>query len=197
MNQIIYRLLYRFTRPGWDTGITPPEVLQALAAGDLPAGPALDLGCGTGTNVITLAQHGRQVIGLDFVPRAIAAAKEKARQAGLASQTRFLVADVTRLPELNLPPCAFALDMGCFHGLSPDQQTRYAAGLSAQLIPGARYMLYAADPLIEDGFHFGVGREQVERVFSPGFAITRAERGKFRRGESTWYWMTRSATAGH
>lgn len=52
MNPIIYRLLYRLTRPPWDTGITPPEVVATFAEGDLPPGPALDLGCGTGTNVI-------------------------------------------------------------------------------------------------------------------------------------------------
>jgi SAM-dependent methyltransferase len=189
MNQITYRLLYRLTRPGWDTGITPPEVVEAFAAGDLPSGPALDLGCGTGTNVIYMAKHGRQAFGVDFVPRAIAAAADKARRAGVADQTRFLVGDVTKLSGLGLPPCAFALDMGCFHGLNPEQQSRYAAGLAAQLLPSGRFMLYAADPLKEVGFRFGVAREQVERVFAPRCEITRTERGKFRSGGSTWYWM--------
>jgi len=193
LHPIFYGLLYRFTHPRWDTGITPHEVMQALAAGDIPAGPALDLGCGTGTNVITLARHGRQAFGLDFVPRAIAKAKEKARQAGLADQTRFFVADVTHLPQLGLPPCAFALDIGCFHDLHPNQQTRYAAALAAQLIPGGRYMLYAADPLREGGVRFGVTRQQVERVFAPAFTITHTERGPFGKGLSTWYWMTKRA----
>ena len=31
----------------WDSGITPPEIVELLA--ELPAGSALDLGCGTGT----------------------------------------------------------------------------------------------------------------------------------------------------
>ena len=195
MNQLIYRLLYRFTRPGWDTGVTPPEVLQALAGGDLPSGPALDLGCGTGTNAIYLAHQGRQAIGIDFVPRAIAAATEKARQAGVAGRTRFIVGDVTRLSSFGLPPCAFALDMGCFHGLNPEQQARYAAGLYAQLIPGGRYMLYAAHPISEGGVHFGLTPQQVEHVFSPRFAITHTEQGQFGRGTSTWYWMTATKDA--
>jgi cyclopropane fatty-acyl-phospholipid synthase-like methyltransferase len=190
MNPIIYRLMYRLTRPGWDTGITPPEVVAAFAEGDIPPGAALDLGCGTGTNVIYMAQQGRPAMGVDFVPRAIAMAIEKARQAGVAAQTRFQVGDVTHLPELGFPACGFALDMGCFHGLSLEQQGRYAAGLAAQLAPGGRFMLYAADPLTEGFVRFGSSREQVERVFSPRFAITRAERGKFGRGASTWYWMS-------
>jgi SAM-dependent methyltransferase len=192
MNQLIYRLLYRLTRPGWDTGVTPPEVVQAFTAGDMPAGAVLDLGCGTGTNTIYMARQRRQAFGVDFVPGAIAKATEKARQAGVADQTRFFVADVTQLSGLGLPLCAFALDMGCFHGLNLEQQGRYAAGLAAQLVPGGRFMLYAADPLREGGFRFGVTRAQVEQVFAPRFAITRAERGQFRPGgpASTWYWMT-------
>jgi cyclopropane fatty-acyl-phospholipid synthase-like methyltransferase len=190
MNPIIYRLMYRLTRPGWDTGITPPEVVATFAEGDVPPGAALDLGCGTGTNVIYMAKQDRQAIGVDFVSRAIAMAIEKARQAGVAAQTQFRVGDVTRLAEFGFPACGFALDMGCFHGLNPEQQTRYAAGLAAQLAPGGRFMLYAADPLKEGVVRFGVAREQVERVFSPSFAITRAERGKFGRGASTWYCMS-------
>jgi hypothetical protein len=80
--------------------------------------------------------------------------------------------------------------MGCFHGLSPEQQGRYATGLAAQLAPGGRFMLYAADPLTEGFDRFGIARDQVERIFSSSFAITRAERGKFGRGASTWYWMS-------
>jgi SAM-dependent methyltransferase len=190
MDRLIYRLMYRFTHPGWDTGVTPPEVVEAFARGEIPPGPTLDLGCGTGTNTIYIAQQGRQAIGIDFVPKAIAAAREKARQAGVASQTQFLVADVTDLAKLGLPLCAFAMDMGCFHSLNVEQQRRYAAGLAAQLLPGGRFMLYAADPRNEAGYRFGVSVQQVQAVFAPRFDITRTEPGRFRTGTSTWYWMT-------
>ncbi len=183
--------MYRFTRPGWDTGVTPPEVVAAFEQDQLLPGPALDLGCGTGTNVIYMAQHGRQTTGLDFVPRAIATAKAKARRAGVEGLTQFRVADVSNLGQLELPGCAFALDMGCFHGLSAEQQSRYGASLAALVVPGGRYMLYAADPHNESGYRFGVSRQQVEAVFGPSFEITHTERGTFRRGLSTWYWMTR------
>ena len=59
---------WRGTTP-WDTNITPPEVKEFIAAA--PPGKALDLGCGTGTNAITLAQHGWQATGVDFAPKAI------------------------------------------------------------------------------------------------------------------------------
>ncbi len=190
-SQIIFRLMYLFTRPPWDTGVTPPEVVQAFEDGLVPPGPALDIGCGTGTNTIYMAQQGRQAFGVDFVPRAIAKANRKAQQAGVAGQTRFFVADVTDLARLELPRCAFALDMGCFHGLNAEQRHRYAAGLAAQLLPGGRYMLYAMHPSRDGRYRFGVTREQVQDVFLPRFEITRAEDGTFRRGTSTWYWMSR------
>jgi SAM-dependent methyltransferase len=193
MNNLIYRIMYLFTKPGWDTGVTPPEVVAAFEQDQIPAGPALDLGCGTGTNVIYMAQHGRQAIGVDFVPRAIAAAKDKARRANVAERTQFLVGDVSKLSQLGLPRCAYALDMGCFHGLSEEEQRRYAAALSALLVTGGRYMLFAADPHNEAGYHFGVERKQVEAVFGPTFDITHTERGPFGRNQATWYWMTRKA----
>jgi 2-polyprenyl-3-methyl-5-hydroxy-6-metoxy-1,4-benzoquinol methylase len=62
----------------WDTNISPPElveVVEGLRA--LPAGRALDLGCGTGTNSLYLARHGWKVTGIDFVAAAIERAREK------------------------------------------------------------------------------------------------------------------------
>jgi cyclopropane fatty-acyl-phospholipid synthase-like methyltransferase len=189
MNRLIYRLMYRFTKPGWDTGITPPEVVEAFQNGSLPEGPVLDLGCGTGTNAIYMARQGRQAFGLDYVPRAIETARRAAANAAVTERAQFFVADVTRLDTLKLPPCAFALDMGCFHDLSAEQQQRYAALLAAQLVPGGRYLLFTLKPRQEAGYRFGVSREQVEAVFSPGFEITRREDGM--GGGATWFWMTK------
>ena len=52
-----YDLMYRSTKPDWDSGVTPPEVV-ALVEQNRSRGRALDLGCGTGTNAIYLAQQG-------------------------------------------------------------------------------------------------------------------------------------------
>ena len=81
--------LWYFRRPPWDSGITPPELLEYLESRPA-AGRAIDLGCGTGTNVITMARMGWQVTGVDFVPKAIDLAREKARKAGLRLDDRDL-----------------------------------------------------------------------------------------------------------
>ena len=67
--RMMYSLMYRFGAPRWDTSITPPEVVAVIeGAAALPAGRALDLGCGTGTNVIYLAQHGWETMGVILPP---------------------------------------------------------------------------------------------------------------------------------
>ncbi|TMK17193.1 MAG: methyltransferase domain-containing protein [Actinobacteria bacterium] len=64
-----YRWMYRTGRTPWDTGVTPPEVVDLIEGpAAVAAGRALDLGCGTGTNVRYLAQHGWEATGVDAVP---------------------------------------------------------------------------------------------------------------------------------
>jgi SAM-dependent methyltransferase len=193
MNRLMFTLTYWLGQPRWDSGITPPEVIAAFAAGDIPPGAALDLGCGTGTNVIYMARQGRQAIGVDFIPQAIRQARRKADQAGVADRVQFHVGDVTRLGDLRLPPISFALDMGCFHGLDEDQRRRYLTGLSGLMLPGGRYMLYAAHPGSIRRRDFGISPETMQQIVATSFEITRMEHGSFggREWASTWYWLTR------
>ena len=67
----VYERQYRRGAPRWDTGVTPPEVVEVFEGEDPPSGRALDLGCGTGTNVLYLARHGFEVVGVDVSPLAI------------------------------------------------------------------------------------------------------------------------------
>jgi hypothetical protein len=82
-------------------------------------------------------------------------------------QEQFFVGDVTRLEQLGLPACGFALDMGCLHRLSPAAASRYATALSAQMLAGARYLLYAIDPRKEAGLSFGVSLARLQELYSP------------------------------
>ncbi len=114
--------LWYFRRPPWDTGITPPELMAFVAS--RPSGRALDLGCGTGTNAITLAQYGWQVTGIDFAMKAIRLARRKAIKASVVID--FHVGDVTRLEGIT-GLFDLVLDIGCFHSLTPEGKASLAA----------------------------------------------------------------------
>jgi SAM-dependent methyltransferase len=133
----LFYLFFYLGKPPWDTGITPPEVQDFVQ--NHPPGRALDLGCGTGTNVIYLAQHGWEVIGIDFVERAIRQARLKALQAGVTA--KFLSDDVTHLSAVS-GHFDLMLDIGCFHSLSPQAKRVYAANLSRLLGPHGTFLLY-------------------------------------------------------
>jgi SAM-dependent methyltransferase len=157
----------------WDTNITPPEIV-ALAE-RLPVGSAIDLGCGTGTNVIYLAQRGWRAVGVDFAPNAIGIARHKARRAGVEAFAKFYVSDVTKLEWLEssvYAPFTFAMDIGCLHALSPEAQRAYAAQLARLTASGATYALYAHQRRNQMQFDFTA--EHVERLFKPHFTLLQA-----------------------
>ena len=106
-----------------------------------PGQRVLDVATGQGTSTIFLAQHfGCEVVGVDYVRRAIRTAKSKAKQAGL--DINFLVDDVTRLEKVN-GPFDLILDIGCLHGLSSADKLAYARNLGRLLAPKGKYLLYA------------------------------------------------------
>lgn len=129
--------LWYYQRPPWDTGISPPELVDFIATH--PPGRALDIGCGTGTNAIALARHGWQVTGVDFARRAISIARRKARQAGVQADLR--VGDVTKFTDPG--PFDLVLDIGCFHSLPPNTRQDYTRNLTQWLAPQGTYLLYA------------------------------------------------------
>jgi SAM-dependent methyltransferase len=84
-----------------DHGLRDPAVRQAwadLLLPLLPPAPArvIDLGCGTGSLSVLLAQHGHQVRGLDLSGRMLAAAADKA--AALAVSVAFQQGDAADPP---------------------------------------------------------------------------------------------------
>jgi cyclopropane fatty-acyl-phospholipid synthase-like methyltransferase len=136
INRLFFSLWY-LRRPPWDTGVSPPELMDYIKSH--PVGKALDLGCGTGTNVITLAKSGWQVVGVDFVRRAINLAKKNAKQYDVQVDLR--VEDVTRLESV----CGkfdLVLDIGCFHSLPPSTRQSYILKIDQLLADGGTFLLY-------------------------------------------------------
>lgn len=134
--RLLFNLWY-LRNPPWDSGISPPELLEFIQ--NHPAGKAIDLGCGTGTNVITLAKAGWQVTGVDFASRAIGMAKSKLKREKVKADLS--VGDVTRLDHVT-GPFDLALDIGCFHSLPQTGKRDYLTQLDRILTPGGYWLMY-------------------------------------------------------
>jgi SAM-dependent methyltransferase len=191
--------MYQEGMTPWDTGISPPELLAAIQGdGALPPGRALDLGCGTGTNSLTMAAAGWQVVGVDFAAPAIAKAQAKAEQAEdmLAhahGSVTFIQADVTCLP----PPAPgehhqLLLDLGCLNGIPIARRPAYAAVLAQQAAPGALLLLYAHLPHSDGSGPLGSTPDELDALLAATFVLKHREMGQAPQGgASMWNWFSR------
>jgi cyclopropane fatty-acyl-phospholipid synthase-like methyltransferase len=155
MNSFLPRLrrwlrfnLFYLGRPPWDTGVSPPE-LNAFLQQAQP-GRALDVGCGTGTNLVTMAEAGWQVVGIDFAWLSVLRARIKLQQEGLSGGV--IHGDITRNPGVD-PPFDLILDIGCYHGLTEDGRQDYRAHLREWLVPGGTFLMYAHRQRSPEGSH--------------------------------------------
>jgi SAM-dependent methyltransferase len=173
-----FDLAYLF-RPPWDTGISPPELLAYVAAH--PPGRAVDLGCGSGTNLVTLARNGWQVTGVDLSTRAMRLAKQKTKKAGVAAV--LLRGDLSK-PMEHLGPFDFALDIGCFHAVASRRQ--YLDNLVAMLRRGGRWLMYGS--VRTGSFQFGLDEDDISATGSQGLKLVRRTEGFERSGRpSAWF----------
>ena len=187
MQNFFRRLLFHywyFRRPPWDTGVSPPELFEFIE--NHPPGRAIDIGCGTGTNVITLVRAGWRVTGVDFAPRAIKIARQKVQDAGL--QAELYVRDAASLQGID-GPFDLAFDLGCFHGIPSDRHPRYLAQLQRILARGGFWLIYGF--LKPDAAQPGTGLApaDVDRITTfPLIQIRRSEGVDSGRGRpSAWF----------
>ncbi len=138
--RLIIDTIYRLGTPPWDT--PPPEELTAIIEGTdaLAPGNALDIGCGSGANVIYLAKHGWRATGVDFSPVAIGIARDAARG---VPEAHFIEGDATKLSQLDIAqPIDLAIDMGGYHSLPHDAKPVYVEQLAALLRPGTPLLMW-------------------------------------------------------
>jgi len=122
----------------WDTGAPDENLVRFVRAGGVAPGPALEVGCGTGTNSLWLAEQGFAVLGVDVSPLAIEQAE--ARLGGRELACRFAACDF--LAEA-VPggPFELAFDRGCLHTLDEAAaRARFAEALAGLLVPGGLWL---------------------------------------------------------
>jgi len=167
-----------YRSPRWDTGITPPELMAFIDSH--PPGRALDLGCGTGTNVITLAKNGWQVVGVDFITKAVRKAKKKIQQEQV--QAEVFLDDVSNLQTVQ-GKFDLIYDIGCYHNLSQKGKYSYEMNLSQFMKPGSTYLLYGF--LKQKDQKFGITDEDITRI-SFSLTLVQREDGEDLKRPSTW-----------
>lgn len=122
----------------WDTGEPEPLLVEFVNAGRVRPTQTLEIGAGTGSNALWLAERGFEVLGIDVAPRAVERATAKLN--GRALPCRFADLDfLAGVPEGS--PFSFVFDRGCFHVFDePEERGRFAAQVGAALAPGGMWL---------------------------------------------------------
>lgn len=137
--KLFYEIIYRYFRAPWDMG--PRKDLVALVeSGRLQPGRAIDLGSGTASNAIYLAEHGFDVTGVDFAPAAIERGRADAEAAGV--EVDFFVDDLTDLRHAS-GTFDLLVDYGTLDDLVPKDRDLYMKNVLPLTRPGSQFVLYA------------------------------------------------------
>jgi SAM-dependent methyltransferase len=170
---IAYRVLYAVGFTPWEQMAKSPLITEQISAmfggeeagREPPYGRALDLGCGSGIWAVELARRGWQVTGVDFVPKALRRARERAEESGV--ELRLLDGDVTDLGSAGAGSgFQLLLDFGCFHDELTDQQRqREGREATAAAAPGATLLLMAWTPGRRGPLPRGASREEIQAAF--------------------------------
>ncbi len=108
----------------WDLGKAAPPLVSLLSSPDAPIpGKTVVLGCGRGYDALLLASYGFDVIGVDFAPSAIAAAKSSATAANLS--VKFLQRNIFALAAEFSNYFDYVLEHTCFCAISPELRPEY------------------------------------------------------------------------
>ncbi len=177
---LFYKFQYLVGMTPWERMPSLPIGEQAVALLDQeesgrkpPYGRALDLGCGTGFWSVRLAQRGWDVTGVDIVPKAVRAARERARRASL--EVQFVEGSVTDLTAAGIGSgFRFILDFGVVHGLTRDQVRSVSREVTAVASEDATILMYAFSPGRRGPLPRGISREEIEQAYG-GWTITDEE----------------------
>lgn len=133
---------YRDADTPWDSGLASKELARVLRELNIVPSRAMELGCGTGTNAVFLAQQGFDVTAVDCSPLALNQARQKATDVGVAVE--FILADVERFGA-GMEPFDFVFDRGVYHCCRRVDLPGYIATLEHVTRPGTRYLSLAGN----------------------------------------------------
>ena len=162
--------------PPWDVGRPQPDFVRLAEAGEL-VGRVLDVGCGTGEQVMLAATHGAEAMGVDIAELAIQRAREKAEERGI--HATFQVADAMHLDRLGRQFDVIT-DSGVFHVFSDDERPAFVTSLRSVLRPGGMYyMMCFSDRQPGDWGPRRVSKAEIRASFTDGWSVRSIEPAQF------------------
>lgn len=179
----------------WDTGEPEPLLVEFVTSGAVTPGSTLEIGAGTGTNAIWMAERGFDVLGVDVSPLAVERAR--AKMDGRALRCRFAASDfLAASPDSG--PFQFVFDRGCFHVFDePDERQRFAARVAAALAPDGLWLSLIGST---EGSAREVGPPrrsacEVTNAIEPALEIVELRSVEFRgHGAKAWFCLSRQRT---
>ena len=175
----------------WDLGHPQPAIVRLASEGGF-AGAVLDAGCGTGENALHVAALGLSVLGVDVAETALAIARKKAADRGIAAE--FATADAFHLDRLGRM-FETVLDCGLFHAFDAGEQPAYVASLaSVTKHDGTLYVLCFSDAGPDTGPH-PTSQRDLRAAFHPsaGWHVATIEPDRVQtrfhddHGAPTWF----------
>jgi SAM-dependent methyltransferase len=179
----------------WDTGEPELLLVEFVDTGRVVPCRTLEIGAGTGTNALWLAERGFDVVGIDIAPLAVERATVKL--GGRDLRCRFQTLDFLAAAPPD-PPFQFVFDRGCFHVFDePDERSRFASRVASILAPGGPWLSLIGStegPPREVGPPRRSARE-VTLALEPALEIVELRGAEFRaHGAQAWFCLSRRRT---
>jgi len=167
-----YELIYGRFRAPWDVG-PRTELVDLVESERIQPCKVIDLGSGTASNCVFLAQHGFEVTGVDFAAAAIKLGRKRTEEAGV--QVDFIQDDLTDLQHVN-GSFDLLVDYGTMDDLKLPQRDLYLQNVLPLTHPGSQFLFYCHEwppRWWERPFFFTMACEpgEVYHRFSPYFEI--------------------------
>jgi cyclopropane fatty-acyl-phospholipid synthase-like methyltransferase len=170
--------MYKSTPP-WDIGHAQRELVRLEESGEVK-GSILDVGCGTGENSLYFASLGHNVEGVDFSPRAIKKAQEKAKKRQIEN-VNFAVLDALQLSKLSEEKFDNVIDCGLFHTFTDLDCVKFVKGLHSVLKQDGTYFMLCFSDLepTEWGGPRRVSQKEIRENFADGWKVNYIKEARF------------------
>jgi cyclopropane fatty-acyl-phospholipid synthase-like methyltransferase len=168
--------MYQGGAPPWDIGRPQGAFVELEKAGKVK-GSVLDVGCGTGENVLFFASKGHEAWGVDGAPTAVAAARAKAKARG--SRATFVHGSVLDLGALGRT-FDTVIDSGMFHTLTDAHRLEFERSLRGALPVGGDYFMMCFNE--HEAGDYGprrVTKEEIRLSFAKGWKVKSIETSRF------------------